>query len=167
MFPMPNMLSQYDFTLTVPGQDSPKTFIGNNYHPFTAYIEVRFNATNGDFEQRVNLGTWTAFSPATMWIDASVKDPDLFDPTQYQVRFINVTGDTAKLSGDTYWAGGGYGAEDAWINLESHTYWRLTNNDGDWDFYQVQGLISIRKEGDPTSTRVGNMTLYSFRDGPS
>jgi hypothetical protein len=164
------ILKSIDRELRVPGQDTKATFVSAETFPFTARIAMRFNASNGDFEIRQNLGAWTRLEndiTEDMWIHSDMKDPDIFNASDYEVRFVNVTGHTAYLSGDL-WFGTSFTINDGWIDLTSHNLWELSNPDGDWDLYLVNGLVSIRDKNDPVSSlRVGNLDMTAFREGGS
>lgn len=145
-----------------------KVFEGESYgvatYPSCPRSRWRFNAANGDQESRNNLAAWVQRDPDA-WIHSDAKDPDIFDSSKYEVRLINVTGYTAGMQGDTYYVGDP-GDEVGWIDLDTHTEWRL-NWCGDNDEQTAAGDMQIREKAQTTNKASGAVTFRSEQNGPS
>jgi hypothetical protein len=126
-----------------------------------AYAGIRFS-TSGFFDIRDGTSVWTLDSTdapldGEMWIAGDAKDPDLFDPADYEARFSSVTGDTGLITGS---------ARNTWIGVDSLPNWSVrtigTNVQA-----SVSGIIQVRKISDPTGTvRSGNLTLTATQGTP-
>ena len=156
MFPFGGLLGAPSFELKVPGQDSPATIVGVGSG--NAYAGVRFNPS-GFMEQ--TKGVFVSWGDPTvapldgdMWISGDAKDPDLFDPADYEARYTSVTGDIGNLSSSGI---------NVWVPVTSTPFWRVRAI-GINAIDEVSGIIQVRKITDPSNTlRSGNLTLRAIR----
>lgn len=166
MFPLGALLQQLSFELRVPGQDSPATVLG--FGSGAAFAGIRFNSTTGEIDVQagvspINWDDSDAEVTGDMWIHSDVKNPDRFDASKYEVRFVNVTGDTTYLSSNVTWAGVSYGADDYFHDLTVDPYWYIVATSGLTN--DVSGIIQIREKLDTVNSRAGNLTLRATEFG--
>ena len=170
MWPFGGILNAIQKELLVPGQDSPATFAAFASWPNTATSGVYMNRTtggalaNGSLAERDN----SSYIPKTnMWIHSDFRP--YVDPTDYEFRYVGVTGQTGNLLGSPWAAPGTFGADDYWQSGELNPNWRVTASGPEFgsDRNIVTGTIQVREKADTSNIRSGILTLDAWYEGLS
>jgi hypothetical protein len=184
MWPLGSTLRSFSTELRVPGQDSLYSIVGNAGWPLTAYAGIYFNKSGGPspgfaavpndgyIAQRNTIGYFTISSPPSqvgdgVWIADDFKQ--YVDPSLYEFRFIEVTGDTAFLSGRPWYAPGTYNSETGWQSGETDPYWLLQASGPQFGtmINVVDGIISVREKANHSNIRTGSLQLTAWYEGES
>lgn len=167
LFPLPSLLQQISYELRVPGQDALATFVmaASGY----CSVGLRFNPTTGNIDVQKNgvVIDWNDTDvkvTSDMWIHSESKSPPRFNPAAYEARFVNVTGDTAKLATNVTWGPPGYGADDYYHDLTVLPHWYAYANTT-FGLTVVSGIIQVREKANHANSRSGQVEFRAAEIG--
>ena len=180
MWPLGGLIGGLSNALAVPGQDSQETFWGgfagegqwsrsgvyfsstttNNVSPLykDGALAIRHEPYGGPvtrYTERSNEFIHDDFKPFS-------------DSSLYECRYVNVTGDTAFLTGST-WFGPTYGDEDGWQSCETQPYWMMQVyipvGPGGFVQWECEGLLQVREKANHANIVTGDVRLVVDGEG--